>query len=301
MSAGSVIIGCHHEQDMRRFGGLAKKMPFTAATYFAATLAIAGFPFTSGFYSKDEILLAVYTGQQLSNSFLLGYVSNFLFVIAMFTALLTAFYMMRSFAMTFLGEYRGHGHPHESSLVITVPLVVLAILSLFFSVVFGHSLQNFLHAWVRPDLLRLDSEVYQAAHHVVVILSSAAALLGIGLAAYCYTPRGVSTGAATGASSGARLVNSVAARFKFEYAFLSRKWYFDELFDFCLVRPLLAIANLLFLLVDRVLIDGTVNALGYLFDLTGAELRSFHRGRVASSLTGMFVFTVLLLLLVSYS
>ena len=118
LGAGSVIHACHGEQDMRHMGGLKKYAPVTMFVLAAASLAIAGFPFTSGFFSKDAILGAAYAH------------APWMYWVGVVTAGMTAFYVWRAFWMTFWGDYRGHGHPHESPWIMTGPLVVLAVLSI---------------------------------------------------------------------------------------------------------------------------------------------------------------------------
>jgi NADH-quinone oxidoreductase subunit L len=118
LGAGSVIHALSGEQDLQHMGGLRKYTKVTFATLFAAALAISGFPFTSGFFSKDAILVAAYHKHPV------------LFWIGVATAAMTAFYVFRSIFLAFFGEYRGHHHPHESPLVMTAPLMVLAALSL---------------------------------------------------------------------------------------------------------------------------------------------------------------------------
>ncbi|TMB30879.1 MAG: NADH-quinone oxidoreductase subunit L [Deltaproteobacteria bacterium] len=108
LGSGSVILACHHEQDMRKMGGLAKYTPITRWTYLAACWAIAGFPFASGFYSKDEILWKAWTAGGLSTP----WIGHAIYVVGAIAALGTSFYMFRSYYMTFTGEYRG-GHGHE--------------------------------------------------------------------------------------------------------------------------------------------------------------------------------------------
>jgi NADH-quinone oxidoreductase subunit L len=124
LGSGSVIHSCH-DQDMRNMGGLGKKMPITCITFWIGTLALAGIPPFAGFWSKDEILAKAmkwYTGH---GDFL--HLLPYLF--GAMAALMTAFYMTRLMVLTFSGEYRGHGHPHESPAAITVPLIVLATLA----------------------------------------------------------------------------------------------------------------------------------------------------------------------------
>ena len=114
LGSGSVILGCHHEQDMRKMGGLKKYMPITRWTYLIACWAIAGFPWASGFYSKDEILWKAFTSENLA---LFGVPTPWLgpaiYLVGIIAATGTSFYMFRSYFMTFTGEYRGGGHAHE--------------------------------------------------------------------------------------------------------------------------------------------------------------------------------------------
>ncbi len=121
LGSGSVILGCHHEQDMRKMGGLQKYMPITRWTYLIATVAIAGFPVANGFFSKDEILYKAFTSQHLA---LFGaptpWLGPAIYVIGLIAATGTSFYMYRSYYMTFTGEYRGdtgggHGHGHDDA------------------------------------------------------------------------------------------------------------------------------------------------------------------------------------------
>src|SRR5271156_4729134 len=118
LGAGSVIHACHGEQDMRHMGGLKKYAPWTCLVLACASLAISGFPFTSGYFSKDAILSAAY-----------GH-APWMYWVGVITAGMTAFYVWRAFWMTFMGEDKGHGHPHESPPSMLAPLIVLAVLSL---------------------------------------------------------------------------------------------------------------------------------------------------------------------------
>ena len=131
LGAGAVIHGLHGEQDLRQMGGLFKHMRITAITLLCASFAISGFPFTSGFFSKDAILVAAYAR------------APWMYWVGVFTAGLTAFYVFRAWFLAFTGEYRGHAHPHESPLVMTGPLMILAALSL------GGGFINIPH-WLEP-------------------------------------------------------------------------------------------------------------------------------------------------------
>src|SRR5579884_3739953 len=119
LGAGSVIHACHGEQDMRHMGGLRKYAPITFWTLLTASLAIAGIPPFAGFWSKDAILGAAYVH------------APWMYWVGVITAGMTAFYVWRAFWMTFFGDYKGHGHPHESPWSMLGPLVVLAVLSIF--------------------------------------------------------------------------------------------------------------------------------------------------------------------------
>jgi len=121
MGAGSVIHGCHEEQDIRHMGDLRRTMPLTFWTYLCGMLALSGFPiFFSGFWSKDAILGAAHAWP----------VSKGPFVLLILGALLTAFYMTRQVAYAFFGKWRGHGHPHESPWMMTMPLAILAVFAI---------------------------------------------------------------------------------------------------------------------------------------------------------------------------
>jgi NADH-quinone oxidoreductase subunit L len=115
LGSGSVILGCHHEQDMRKMGGLGKLMPVTKWTYLVACFAIAGFPWASGFYSKDEILWKAFTQEGLAFPFLglTPHLGQLIYLMGIIAATGTSFYMFRSYYMTFTGEYRG-GHGHDA-------------------------------------------------------------------------------------------------------------------------------------------------------------------------------------------
>ena len=118
LGAGSIIHGCHEEQDIRKMGGLAKPMPVTTIAYLCGTLALVAFPFTSGFFSKDEILAGAWATNQP------------VFWIAAAASLLTAVYMTRQCMYVFIGAHRGAHTPHESPRIMTVPLVILAVFAL---------------------------------------------------------------------------------------------------------------------------------------------------------------------------
>ena len=161
LGAGAVIHSCHHEQDIWKMGGLAKKMPVTFYTFVIGTAALMGVPLLSGFWSKEGILIAAYPHE--------GHGSWLLFLMALFTAVLTAYYMTRLVVVTFLGKSRTKhaDHAHESPLVMIIPLVVLAVPSLF-------SAYDFLAG----PLNAMKPPPHEHTNWVVMILSIAALLVG---------------------------------------------------------------------------------------------------------------------------
>ena len=165
LGAGSIIHGCHEEQDIRKMGGLAKPMPITTVAYLCGTLALVAFPFTSGFFSKDEILAGAWANNKP------------VFWIAAFASLLTAVYMTRQCMYVFPGTHRGDHAPHESPWIMTVPLLILSVFALGLGALAKGSL-----------LAKLPGD---AAEHetIVIAVSIAVALGGIALGFLIYRRR----------------------------------------------------------------------------------------------------------------
>ena len=288
MAAGSVIIGCHHEQDMRRYGGLWKKMPFTFVAYLVATLAIAGLPTTSGFYSKDAILWTLFSSPGVASELMLikgVTLSNFCHKLAMFTAFLTAFYMTRSLMMTFFGSYRGKHEAHESAWVVTLPLTILAILSWGFAFFWGEQLMQFLAPWTRPDMLVGHHQLVETnpTYHSLELISSGVAIAGVLLGVVFYGPLG-------------SIPVVIARKFSSTHRLLLDKWWIDELYEASIVKPLKASANFLFKFIDRFIVDGSVNGSGMLVAVSGEVARIFHPGRIGLYALMMFLATVFLII-----
>jgi NADH-quinone oxidoreductase subunit L len=278
LGAGSVIHGCHHEQDMRHMGGLLRSMPITAATYGISTLAIAGIFPLAGYYSKHAILAAL---GETTNPFLASSL-DLLVLLASITAFLTAFYMTRSFALTFLGEYRGHAHPHESPWAMTVPLIVLAGLAL----VGGVWLVDALPAYLAPVL----GEVH--AHHgegiVAGLMHSWVGILGIVVGLLFYT----------------KLQSLPALLYKLLKplsALSLNKFYFDEIYRALVIKPLELAAMFLHRVVDQGMIDGAVNGTASLVDLSGEITRGTQTGQIRHYALFMFVATLLILFFFVFS
>jgi len=169
LAAGSVIIGCHHEQDIFKMGGLRKKMPVTFFTFTIGVLAIIGMPGLAGFFSKDAIL---YLAMEKNTT---------VFAILAFTAVLTSCYMVRVWKLTFLGEARSDdaSHAHETGITMTLPLILLAVLSIAggYSGVFGK---------LAGSVAELVPEAPASAHTTILLVSLAVMLLGAGSARFFY-------------------------------------------------------------------------------------------------------------------
>jgi len=241
LGAGSVIHALGGEQDVRRMGGLARRIPVTFATFAIATAAIAGIPPLAGFFSKDEILwFALASGHGGSVA---------LFALATLTALLTAFYMFRLLWLTFFGASRlspqASHHVHESPVSMTGVLTVLAVLS---------AVGGFLAVphYLEPTLPLPDVRAGTEALHVVVVaLSVAVAFAGLAAAAWCF--------------GNLARADALRNRFVSLHRVLSAKYYVDEAYDALLGRPLAWISDRVFLrLGDRVLLDGSLNGLAAL-------------------------------------
>ena len=239
LGSGSVIHACHHEQDMRKMGGLWKKLPITGTTFFLGVIAISGVPWiTSGFFSKDGILSGAYAVQPV------------LFWMGLAGAVLTAFYMVRLFAMTFLGSPKDehvHEHAHESPMVMTIPLVVLGVLAVCAGWGTWHELLLAPPTSVAGAALQSRHEEH---HHAgaVAPLAIAAALLGLLLGAFVFW------------KSAARVPDWKKPFRALETAF-AHKFWFDEFYAKVLVQPAYKLAEV-FRFVDSRGVDGLVNAVG---------------------------------------
>lgn len=265
LGAGSVIHGCHHEQDMRHMGGLRKYMPITFATYLISTLAIAGICPLSGYYSKHAILAALEHNHNES----LHTLSRFILPLASITAFMTAFYMMRSVMMTFFGSYRGHAHPHESPLAMTIPLMVLAGLA-----VIGGFLP--IGSYVSPILPYLS-------HHpesiVEGIIHSWVGIAGVLLAVILYQFAPNIPGLVMKASG-------------FLGTLSKDKFFFDEIYGALIVRPLERAARFSWQFIDQSVIDGVVNGTGACMEVSGEIVRSTQTGQLRHYALFMFIGTV---------
>jgi NADH-quinone oxidoreductase subunit L len=253
LGSGSVIHALSGEQDMRNMGGMRKHIPWTCWTMFCASLAIAGFPFTSGFLSKDAILLAA------------NHHAPWLYWVGTITAGMTAFYVFRAFFMTFFGDYRGHEHhPHESPPVMLVPLVILAALSLAGGYLF--KIPEFL-----GELFPTVTEIPE--DFALMAIASGAGLLGILLAYVMYVAR-------------PGLPDSIASSVKGLYTLVYNKYFVDEVYDATVVKPVIGGSRLLLWRgMDVGIIDGIVNGVGARAKNIGGALRQLQSGNARSYAT----------------
>jgi NADH-quinone oxidoreductase subunit L len=287
LGSGSVIHACGGEQDIRQMGGLKKYMPTTYWTFLASTLAIAGIPFFAGFFSKDEILAKAFEASAGDlNHF--GQVYLVLWVLALLGAIMTAFYMFRLVFVTFHGSYRGseesERHLHESPLTMTVPLMILGVLSTvggFIGIpgkLFHHPEWNLIEGFMAPILLEITHGESHAGHHAVslglewglVVLSVAVAAAGIWLAASFYLRDEVFARS-----------RGLAEKFPLAHRLLFNKYWIDELYDAVIVRPVHRFSIFCWKVVDQLAIDGAfVNGSAFAVELTGDLLRFTTTGNV---------------------
>jgi NADH-quinone oxidoreductase subunit L len=270
LGAGSVIHAMHHEQDMRHMGGLQSKIPFTAAMMTIGTLALTGFPFTAGFYSKDAIIESAFASHTPGQTYA--------FLLLVLSAFMTSFYSWRLYFMTFTGaprwghgtahndhahhhdhgdaddhahaEPHGHGshEPHESPIVMLIPLAVLGVGALLAGFIFagpfiGAGYDAF---WKGALFTGKDNHILHEMHEVptwVKLSPFIAMVLGFALSWLFYVKN-------------PSLPVALAKSQPILYRFLLNKWYFDELYDFLFVRPAKAIGRFLWKKGDGAVIDG---------------------------------------------
>ena len=282
LAAGSVMHAMGGVIDMRRFGGLKKILPWTRATFLAGALALAGFPLLSGFWSKDEILHGALEKGHGSAAYMT------LFVGGLVTAFLTAFYTIRAYLMTFEGEERvpeeaGH-HAHESPPVMTVPLAVLAVGAVGVGAIepATHAFSGLLAGYTRG----LEGLHAHPLDFGLMTLSGLVALAGIAAAWYVYALR---PALAKGAADGAPAL----------YQASLNKFFFDELYQGLIVRPLRGFADFC-RVIDGAVVDGLVDLVGQVPRMFGQLYRPVQNGLVQFYALAMILsLAVFLLVLLS--
>jgi len=258
LGAGSVIHSLGGEQDVRRMGGLWRRIPVTFWTFAIATAAIAGLPPLAGFFSKDQILWYAFASEHGG--------SPVLWAIASFTALLTAFYMFRLLWLTFLTpsrmDHETEHHVHESPISMTGVLAVLALLS---------AVGGFFHVHLFLEPIMPLPETDHALEHLelpLVVLAVVTGLVGLAAAVYVYR-------------SGLARADRLAQRFAGVHRLLSGKYYVDELYETVLGRPLMWVSQRVFLgLGDRRLIDGSLHGLAALAKGAAGRLGRIETGNL---------------------
>ncbi|PLY00440.1 MAG: NADH-quinone oxidoreductase subunit L [Desulfuromonas sp.] len=287
LGSGSVIHAMHHgyhhahlhddPQDMRNMGGLRKKMPITYTTFLISTLAIAGIPGLSGFFSKDEILWFALKSHQGS---------VYLWLVGAIAAGMTAFYMFRLVFMTFHGEQRtdarAKDHIPESPWVITLPLVILATLAALGGYIgipaaFGkglHRLEHFLH----PVFGKTQAVAHgtHAFEFTMMGVSVGIAVVGIFLAWIMYI-------------KSPELPGKFVAKFQGAWRTLFNKWYVDEIYDALFVNPCKRLGTFLWKGVDANVVDGAVNGTGAVVKFLSSALRLTQTGVVHNYALSMVI------------
>lgn len=261
LGSGSVIHGMHEEQDIFKMGGLKNEMPRTYLTFLMGTLAISGFPLTSGFFSKDEILWNAFSSH-------VGAGGVVLWAVLSLAAFCTAFYMTRLLCLTFLGSprYDKHElHPHESPLVMTGPLFVLAFLSLTAGFL-GFPGHSWIAHWSSPVIGEHHGE-HGAMAYVIMGISILVSFAGMGLGYWMYVLK-------------PSTAQELQAKLQGVYRLLLNKYYVDELYEIILLRPIQKCAELTWKFIDVVCIDGFVVGWARLARFSGEKLRLIQSGSV---------------------
>jgi len=257
LGAGSVIHAMHHEQDIRKMGGLKSKLPITHITFLIGCIAIAGVPPFSGFFSKDEILAAAFEKNKIY------------WVLGLVGAAMTAFYMFRLYATTFLGKFRGsneqEAHLHESPWAMTLPLIVLAILSALGGAIGIPHIMGGNH-WLSGQLSSIVSTPQEA--HLAV--STEWILMGVSVAIAA-----IALVIALSRYSKQTDEEPSSAIGKFFY----HKWYIDELYQKAIIEPLNKFALFLKEFIEKKVIDGAVNGTGKLVQFSARKVRLIQNGQ----------------------
>ncbi len=268
LGAGSVIHAMHDEQNIQNYGGLKKYMPKTFITFLVASLAISGIPPFSGFFSKDDILWFSYANGNI-----------FYWLIGAFTALLTAFYMFRLVYLTFYGNERfGHDkHPHESPNVMTIPLIVLGVLSAIggfigIPTIFSGEGGNAFENWLEPIFSNAQTKLAMFGSHthfeeiILMLVTVIGAVLSTLYARYLYLQK-------------TELPIQYSKKFKGIYNLLWNKYFIDEVYDAAVVNPIkLGSDKILWNFTDNKIIDGLVNGVASLIEYISRNIRKVQTG-----------------------
>ena len=271
LGSGSVIHAMGGEQDIRKMGGLHKHMKITSITFFIGCLAISGIPGLSGFFSKDEILSGVFSHNVV------------LYAFALFAALLTAFYMFRLYILTFTGAFRGthdqEHHLHESPKAMTIPLIILAVLSVvggYIGVPEALGGHHELAAFLSPVIATKAHHLTHDKEYMLMGISTLLVLISIFLAWTKFRKY------------------SIEAEAKGFAKLLQNKWYVDELYQIVIVKPLHTFSGLLNKFVESKAIDGAVNGVGKIVNYSSRQLRWLQSGQVGAYILLMVIGVIIL-------
>jgi NADH-quinone oxidoreductase subunit L len=305
LGAGAVIHALHGEQDIRKMGGLGKKLPALAAVFGAGALALAGMPYSAGFFSKDAILVAVFEQASIQAAF--G--PAWLLLVA--TAGLTAFYTTRLFLVVFLDVPGGHGHDehhgeakdehaegahgahelHKPGILMMAPLAILAVLSLVGGFALDKPMDEFLKPVWGPEKHPVSEAAVHHAHVLNVGASMAVFALGVGLGWLLY-------GRAAGRDWVKRFAEGGGKKL---HGLLENKFYIDEIYEYTIIAPVKMGATIVWFLIDRVLIDTIlVNGTGWVVYAVGGVLRRTHTGSINVGVLSFLAGALAILAYVAY-
>ena len=280
LGAGSVIHAMSGEQDVRRMGALKKVLPITHLTFLIGTLAIVGLPPFAGFFSKDEILAKVWM------------YSPIMFVILAITSVLTAVYMFRLYWLTFYGEFRGSEHQknhlHESPVTMTLPLIVLAVLSAvggFIGMPELFHAPHFLNEFLSPVIFKSSHE--EASHTFEILLMSVSVIL---LAIIMYATYSYYVTKKVKPEEDSEELDSFAK-------LLTNKYYVDEIYAAIITKPLDKLAAFVYKYIDQGLIDKTVNNTGTALNGISGQLRKLQNGNIGAYIFAMVIGIITILVL----
>lgn len=281
LGAGSVIHAMGGEQDIRKMGGLMKKLPITFITFMIATLAIAGIPPLAGFFSKDAILALAFEASPIK------------WGLGVFAALLTTFYMFRMLYLTFFGEFRGTQHQkehlHESPLLMTIPLMILATLTVFSGFIdVPHVLGG--HNWFSHYLAAANIALPEASH---ISASTEFILMGTALTLVVLVIIITYVLYVSKKTSPAASESEMSFLDKLSY----NKFYVDELYDFVVVKPIALLSDFNSNIIEKQFIDRIVNVSGKSIQWSGKTIRYIQSGDVNTYAIFMVIGIVVILFL----
>jgi NADH-quinone oxidoreductase subunit L len=282
LGAGSVIHAMGGEQDVRQMGGLWKYIRITSMTFLIGTIAISGIPPLAGFFSKDEILAAAYNSHKE------------VWVLLSISSMITAFYMFRVFFLTFSNSFRGteeqKHHIHESPWTMTVPLSILAILAAiagFWGLPAVTGQTHLFSAYLKPVFegsKAILGEAHEADHATELMLMGIAVLAAA-----------ISFGVAWKFYISSKIVPEPDSETKGFAKWVANKFYIDELYDNVIVKPMMVISDILFVLIDKLVVDLVVMATAWIVGFTGRTLRLVQTGNAGFYLFAMVIGMMILM------